>query len=1503
VTRVRLLFAICCAVAILAVPQSALAVGPMLTPKVFFTEGFETAVPVTYVTSPYLAGGLDEPGYWKRVIAPQVVNPAHGGVASLWCDGTNPKALFRAPHKYADGSQGYATFSLTQTVDYYKPVVSLYYSFPSAGYSDSISFAPEWAATGAQGVSSALSQVSFPTLLNEWKPMSINLAAETTSKTSLSRTAGMFRLRWKDQTEPYADPAHITNGQGPSVDDVTISGWKFGPVRSLSATTTSISSTLTWNRPLRSATPTETSVEERPLSYRVWRAPRGFTDPSEWTELTPAVRTSNPTTGTITYTDTTVTDGTAYTYAVQAWGPGTGDDLTVGYGEHLSIDATTKPFPVPLVSISKPASGTVVVSTVATGIAGTVQALDGATVSSVIMTVKREDNQYFNSTTGLWTGTPTTFAADVVGTTWSSAWIPTANDYKTHTYTITAAATDSRNKKASSVVTVKADSVPYVAPVSTVTSPAASAVVVTTGTFAVTGSATVQTGLPTPTVEVSLAHGANYWNGSAWSSTPTWLPATVVGTAWTLSGVQPPANEYKSPTYVATARATDAHLLTGTSAARTFTVDSVPYVAPTVSVSTTANPDLVGTGAFTISGTAASVHPNLPLVPGGVRVTIARDTSGTVTWWNGSTWVSSETSVAAVGTSTWSYNWTPPANEYHKSTFTIRASALDDHGMVGTSSSTSMLVDSVPYIAPVAAVVSPSANATVTTTGSFAVTGTATVQTGLPAATVQVRLAHGSTWWNGSVWTTVETWVPATVVGSAWTLSGVTPPANEFGTPTYVATARATDAHVLTGTSATRTFTVDSVPFVAPTVGLSFPENNVDVIGVGPYTLRGTVTPVHPNLPLTTGSVRVFIKKDTAGAITWWNGSAWVGSETSVAASGTASWTYIWPPPVNEQLVSTFTVYATASDAHGLTGTSASSVFQVNSVAPNPPDILFTTPSGALTSQVGTLTVAGTTAGRDGAEVQRVSLHIGRSSGATGTPTSWWDGTTWTASETSATYIDTTYSAGAPTWSYDWKMPANEYAARTYVLRAYAYDEFSRIGTSTPVSTQLDTVPWTAPTVNMTPPTSGPDLVGTGSHTITGTVTPVHPSLPLATNSVRVKIARDTAGDVTWWDGSAWVAVETSVAAVGTSAWSYTWTPPANEYRKSTYTVHATALDAHGVMGTSASSSFMVDSVPYIAPVTTIASPSANATLTTIGTISVTGTATVQTGLPAPAVEVRIAHGSTWWSGSAWTTSETWVPATLTGTTWRLDGIQPPVKEYGTPTYVATARTTDAHALTGTSATRTFKVDSVPLDPPTTTVYPPTANPAPAQPITISGAAALAASVQGSPITLSSVRVTIEAKSNTGTKSWWNGTGWSTTQGSVPVAGSLSPWSVTFTSKPYDNRVYTYTIMSTATDTHGLSGNSAPVIMSADNVGPRIVSARSLGRYAIEVRFSEQPFAPRGAGPIDGRYFSAPGMRIRRVIGWSNDGTRVRLMTSAQSTPRSSIRVTLRKPVVDNLGN
>jgi len=1464
-----------CALAAFAFPYSAFAVGPVLTPETILTEGFESPVPVNYTTTPGTVGGAD---YWATWTYRQ-----HGGLRSLWCDGTNATAATN--HRYAQLSQGDASFPLPQAANYYKPIATFYYLLPSRGTDDVVSFAPQWTSDAQASTSwaSAAGSIAYP--VPSWTPLTVDLSQYFSGQTgeSLSRNAGTFRLRWTDvvEADPYGTKIYV--GEGPSVDDLTISGWMFGPISSVTATTTSVSTTLTWARP--QASTRGTGVEDRAIAFRVWRAPKSTTS---WTELTSPASRPATTGATYSFTDATVTDGAAYTYAVQTWAAGQSSETT-GYGESTSVDATTKPFPPPAIAISSPASGAVLVSTGAATVSGSAAGIDGATLSAMSMKVVRSsDGRYFDRNTNSWV-VPLTWNTVTPSASWTTTWMPTANDYHANTYTITTSVTDSRSKTASASVAVQVDSVPQVAPVAAITSPSVDATVATTGTFTMTGSATVQTGLPNATAEVSIQHGATWWNGSAWTGVQTWVPATVTGSSWSLSGIQPPANEFGTPTYTATARARDAHALTGTSSARTFTVDSVPRVAPTATITTpTTGSDLVGAGPFTVTGTAATTHPNLPLT--GVRLSIARDDG---TWWNGTSWVGSAASVSVVGTSTWSYSWTPPASEYLAHTYTLRATATDAHGLTGNSANSAVRVDTVPFVAPVATITSPSAGAVLTTTGTITMTGSATVQTGLPAATVEISIAHGATWWNGSAWVDVQAWVPASVSGSTWSLSGIKPPANEYLTPGYSATARARDAHALTGTSSARLFTVDSVPFTAPTAIVTVPVNGSDMLGAGPYILHGTAAAVHPNLPLT--GVKLTIARDDG---TWWNGTTWVGSAATVSVVGTSTWSYSWTPPSLEYLTHHYTIHATATDTHGLSGDSANSTVRIDSTVPNPPDVAFTYPAASVIASLSPVTLSGTAVPRaDGATVTAVAVHIGRGSSAVGAPTSWWNGTTWTAAETPDTYLAAPgYVAGAASWSYPWQAPTNEYLANWYTVQAFARDLHSQTGTSAPVIVQLDSVPRVAPTATITTPTTGSDLVGAGPFTVTGTAATTHPNLPLT--GVRLSIARD---DGTWWNGTSWVGSAASVSVVGTSTWSYSWTPPASEYLAHTYTLRATATDAHGLTGNSANSAVRVDTVPFVAPVATITSPSAGAVLTTTGTITMTGSATVQTGLPAATVEISIAHGATWWNGSAWVDVQAWVPATVAGAGWSLSGIQPPANVYLDPAFSATARARDAHALTGTSSVTTFSVDSVPMTSLGTTITP-LGHGEPAQafgagPITVAGVASSVAPMK-------SVRVTIVASRSPLAPQYWNGTAFVPAITSVTPAG-LASWSTSFTPLPGDDHRWTYTLTSKVTDARNATASSADVVVYADTVAPHITSARSIGRYGIEVRFNEPPLVSQSKVALSAettQCFAVRGIRLRRGA-WFADGTRVRFTTSRQATTSGPVKVVQLLPIQDQAGN
>ena len=132
---------------------------------------------------------------------------------------------------------------------------------------------------------------------------------------SLSRRPGTLGIQFRDYTEAAGA---IRNGQGAAIDDVSVTGYKYGPVRSLAAGLDNQTVLLSWNKPAR--TPTDATADDRTLTYRVWRRVVGD---STWTELTTSRLTSPA------FSDLNVPQGRTWDYAVQAWDSATG----AGYGE------------------------------------------------------------------------------------------------------------------------------------------------------------------------------------------------------------------------------------------------------------------------------------------------------------------------------------------------------------------------------------------------------------------------------------------------------------------------------------------------------------------------------------------------------------------------------------------------------------------------------------------------------------------------------------------------------------------------------------------------------------------------------------------------------------------------------------------------------------------------------------------------------------------------------------------------------------------------------------------------------------------------------------------------------------------------------------------------------------------------------------------------------------------------------------------------------------------
>ncbi len=292
--------------------------GPTTGPAVIRSEGFET-LPYgsDLVIEPALAGPPDATAYWGRI-----TQRAYSGSYGLWCAGSVPGDPAATPWTtyaglYPDFTYGVAAFSLPQLSDYYSSSLEYRYLMPSIGAADAESFNVMWGPDGSSWDTHPNRPVTGVWLAESW-----DLSAPANSQ-NLSRKAGVARFGFVDMVEGFLESP--TTGEGPTIDDVVISGYKFGPVRSLAASDVSGNAHLTWAVPWRSTA--AIAAEERPVAYRVWRSPD--VAPYSWTELTSTRQTAT------TFDDPTPLTGT-YRYAVQAWDPGTG----TGYGVDTSTTVT-----------------------------------------------------------------------------------------------------------------------------------------------------------------------------------------------------------------------------------------------------------------------------------------------------------------------------------------------------------------------------------------------------------------------------------------------------------------------------------------------------------------------------------------------------------------------------------------------------------------------------------------------------------------------------------------------------------------------------------------------------------------------------------------------------------------------------------------------------------------------------------------------------------------------------------------------------------------------------------------------------------------------------------------------------------------------------------------------------------------------------------------------------------------------------------------------------------
>lgn len=665
------------------VVSPAVAAGPTPTPSVLVSEGFESGTTPSYTTTRVVSYPADGNAYWAPITL-----RAKSGAQGLWCAGTlNPTAL---PIAYSQWSAGLATFEVPGTTDFYSATAEFDYLLPSRGTGDSNSFAVQWAPADGSGGSDGVS--AFP-VTSAWKRVQVPLAGWA----PISRRPSRVYLQWID----FSDPVNPVTGEGPTVDDFAVTGWKYGPARSLTATAAGSRVSLGWQRPWRSSS--ATSTEERPISYRVYHEPAGT---GLWSEDT-AVRLSDPAAG-VAYSAAVPGEGAPYTYAVQAWDAGSG----AGYGVVATATVTPPAIP-PTVSMATPAPGFALTGAPVTisGTSGDV----GTGVSAVEVRIRRADGSSWN------------------GVSWaaSDAWVPASSGdgWATWSYGWTP---DSFTLAAGGIVTVTARA--------------------TDGA----GLMTSTTGVPSSppiSASVSVEGGAAYTTTALVTASISAPGATVM--RWRING-----GSYTAWTTYATSAPLDLGSGDGTKLVDfDFSADGGSTVAatasdsivlhtsvPAVSISAPAAGFSLNTGAVSITGAASDAGGSVAAVD----VRIARSADGK--YWNGSTWVAGETWVPAQssnGYAGWSYSWTPDASTLAgHGMVTIAARATDAFGLTGAS-------DPVGSGVPVGASILVDAGAAYTTSAQVPVSIAATGSVNWMRWAVDRDPGAGDTWLPFAAETTV----------------------------------------------------------------------------------------------------------------------------------------------------------------------------------------------------------------------------------------------------------------------------------------------------------------------------------------------------------------------------------------------------------------------------------------------------------------------------------------------------------------------------------------------------------------------------------------------------------------------------------------------------------------------------------------------------------------------------------------------------------------------------
>lgn len=649
------------------------------------------------------------------------------------------------------------------------------------------------------------------------------------------------------------------------------------------------------------------------------------------------------------------------------------------------------------------------------------------------------------------------------------------------------------------------------------------------GTVNISGQAHDDRGVAAAKVGVRNSATSQWWNGGAWQASFTWLDATVAGpgatsTTWSYVWAPPAAGNY-----AVTVRIDDTSgNTTGTLPQVNFsTLATADTIAADGTVSAPTQNQAIPLAAIPFSGSAVD-----DVAVGSVKVAI-RNTA-TLQWWNGSGWSASFTWLDASLTSpymvstAWSYTWEPPAT----GSYALQVRAEDTSGNVDPTKPwiTFTVTDPLPpdTTAPEGAVAVPFAGQAFPL-GMITLSGTATDDRGVAEAAVSIQDSVSGLWWDGSQWQASVAWLPTALSGASataktWTYQWAPPSGGEYSLGLRVEDTSGNQSAQLPGVGFSVSSTTDTTP---PDGALSTPAEGQQIPFGSDVTFAGSATD-----DIGVAAVKISIRDNAT--MQWWNGSGW-GAQTWLAATlaspgaGSSTWSSTWedPPPGN------YGLQVRTDDTSGNTDPTKPWVnFTVVPDTTDPAGSL-DTPLAGQRFPLGTVALSGAASDNVGVAGVEVALQD------TGTG-QWWDGTAWQAGQAWLPAQVAASGAASTSWTFSWAAPSGG----TYGATFRVADTSSNISTP-PALTTFDV-------------TSGPDATAPDGTVTVPAKNSTHPLSPIAMSGSAsddvgvgaVKIAIRDNATMLWWTGTAWGAYTTLNAALSTpgmptSAWTYTWAPPA----------------------------------------------------------------------------------------------------------------------------------------------------------------------------------------------------------------------------------------------------------------------------------------------------------------------------------------------------------------------